>query len=134
MKIEDYVLLYHSNIKTIIKNNPTDFTEDSLIKIMIESINQLKDVRLDKWATEEEITNILRCYKRPRRSFNGEFDYYENAIDSNILSHMLLAYCKREKSYHYSYVFLQQEINRRIALPENICFFKRTRNRRCSIT
>lgn len=122
MKIEDYILLYTSNIRTTIKNNPTDFTETSLSQVLIDSINRLKEFRLDKWATEEEITTILKDYKKPRRTFNGEIDHYEDTVDSNVLSFMLLKYCKREKSFYYAYIRLQQEVNRRIAIPEDIHF------------
>ncbi len=122
MNVEEFARLYNSNIKTLVKNNPTDFTEESLIEALINSIYQLKDLRFYPWATKDKISNILKEYKRPIRTYDEEIDHYIDTVDSNILSSLMLMYSKKEKSYYYAYVRLQQEINCRIALPEDIHF------------
>lgn len=122
MKIENYLDLYTSSIKTLIDTNPTDFTEVSLKQALIKAVNQLKPYRLDDSQTRNTITNILKEYQRPVRDFDGSIYYYEDSVDSNVFSHMLLKYCKREESFYYAYLRLQQAVNCRIAIPEDIIF------------
>lgn len=122
MSIEEFTKLYNSNIRTLIKNNPTDFTEESLIKALTGSIYRLKDIRLDPWATNDEVNIILKEYKKPIKTPDEEIDHYIDTVDSNMLSSLILKYCKREKSYYYAYVRLQQEINCRVAFAEDIYF------------
>lgn len=97
MNVEEFVRLYNSNIKTLVKNNPTDFTEESLIEALINSIYQLKDLRLDPWATKDKISNILKEYKKPIRTYDEEINHYIDTVDSNILSSLMLMYSKKRK-------------------------------------
>ncbi len=122
MNVEEFVRLYNSNIKTLVKNNPTDFTEESLIEALINSIYQLKNLRLDPWATIDKINSILKEYKKPIKTPDGEIDHYIDTVNSDILSSLMLMYSKKEKPYYYAYVRLQQEINCRTALSEDINF------------
>ena len=123
MKIEDYLELYSSCIRTQIKTNPTSFTEASLKEVLIDTVNQLKPYRLDDYMTVKTLTNILRKYQRAVRTPDGEIDHYdEYSVDSIVLSGILLKYFKREISFHYAYVLLQQSVNCRIAFPEDLLF------------
>jgi hypothetical protein len=123
MEIEDYLELYSSDIRTQIKTNPTSFTEATLKEVLIDTVNQLKPYRLDDYMTVKTLTNILRKYQRAVRTPDGEIDHYdEYSVDSIVLSGILLKYFKREVSFHYAYVLLQQSVNCRIAFPEDLVF------------
>ena len=123
MSIEDYLELYSSYVSTLIETNPTNFTEASLKEVTVSTIRILEAHRLDDHMTRETITNILRKYQRAVRTPNGEIDHYdEYSVDSIVLSHILLKYCKREVSFYYAYVLLQQSINGRIAFAEDLIY------------
>lgn len=123
MRIEDYLELYGSYIKTLIDTNPTDFTEASLKEVLIDVINQLKPYRLDDHITRQTLTNILRKYQRAVRTADGEIAHYDKfSVDSVLLSHILLKYFKREVSFHYAYVLLLQSVNGRIAISEHLLY------------
>lgn len=122
MKIEDYLELYSSYIRTLIETNPTDFAEETLIESVIDTVNTLRPLRLDDYAINRKLTLILNKYRNARKTPDGEINHYENTVDSNILSHILLKYFKREKSYYHAYLRLQQEENCRVALHTDIVF------------
>lgn len=123
MIIEDYLELYESFVRTQIENNPTDFTENSLKEVIIDAVHQLKPYRLDDHMTSKTLSNILRKYQRAVRTPDGEIDHYdEYSVDSIVLSHILLKYLKKEVSFHYAYVLLQQSVNRRTAFAEDLLY------------
>lgn len=123
MRIEDYLELYGSYVKTLVATNPTDFTEVSLKEVLIDAVNQLKPHRLNDHMTRQTVTNILRKYQRALRTADGEINHYDEfSVDSVLLSHILLKYFKREVSFHYAYVLLQQIDNGRIAIAENLIY------------
>lgn len=123
MEIEDYLEAYSSYIRTQIANNPTSFSEATLKEVLNDTVNQLKPYRLDDYMTVKTLSNILRKYQRAVRTPDGEIDHYdEYSVDSIVLSGILLKYFKREVSFHYAYVLLQQSVNCRIAFPEDLLF------------
>lgn len=122
MKIEDYLSLYSSYIGTLVDTNPTDFTTPSLKEAIIAAVNILKPLRLDDYSTNKTLTSLLNKYRKAIKTPDGEIDHYENTVDSNLLSHLLLKYFKREKSYYHAYLRLQQEENCRTSFPIDIIF------------
>lgn len=121
MQIIDYLNLYDSYLTTLIETNPTDFTKESLCETVIDTVHELIPLRLDDHQTNKTITTTLNKYRRAVR-FNGEIDHYEDNVDSNLLSHVLLKYFKRKKSYYHAYLRLQQEENCRVTFPTDIIF------------
>jgi hypothetical protein len=98
MGIRDFIELYHSNLEDD-ANSTSNWNVKKLTELLIGTIEELEPNRLNKKRTEGTLKILVTKY--------GFGNVY-----SNILFHWLLLYTKREQSYHYAYVWLQQYENR----------------------